>query len=222
MRVLAIDTALPAVSACVLSEDQEQPLASETLPMVRGHAEALVPLLQRVVDASDGGFSALDLVAVTVGPGSFTGIRVGIAAARGIGLARSIPVRGVSTLAAFAAGFIKNNSQEVVAASIDAKHGQVYIQAFAPDGRTLISPRAMPIRDAIRALGSGPIKLVGSGAPLMAIEAWSMGLRAEVASEYVSPDIALVARLALLANPATSPARPMYLRPITAKPQLVN
>ena len=83
----------------------------------------------------------------------------------------------------------------------------------------LIPPKAMPIREAIRALGSGPVKMVGSGAPMMAIEAWSMGLRAEVASDYVAPDIEFVARIGMLADPAKSPARPMYLRPVDAKPQ---
>jgi tRNA threonylcarbamoyladenosine biosynthesis protein TsaB len=219
MKILAIDTALPAVSVCVLSAGSDQPEALESTPMIRGHAEALVPAIQRLVESTGGGFEAIDRVAVTVGPGSFTGIRVGVAAARGIGLARGIPVVGVSTLAAFAAPFIQAQQQEVVACSIDARHGQVYIQAFAPGGRVLVAPRAMPIRDAIRALGSGPVKMVGSGAPMMAIEAWSMGLRAEVASDYVAPDISYVARLGLLADPARSPARPMYLRPVDAKPQ---
>ncbi|MGE3248286.1 MAG: tRNA (adenosine(37)-N6)-threonylcarbamoyltransferase complex dimerization subunit type 1 TsaB [Beijerinckiaceae bacterium] len=218
MNILAIDTALPAVSVGVIDAGTGATVVSETVPMTRGHAEALLPIIQTVVKAA-GGFETLARVAVTVGPGSFTGIRVGISAARGIAMARNIPVVGVSTLAAFAAPFMVNQGSDVIASVIDARHGQVYVQAFASGSRVLISPRAMPIREALRALGSGPVKLVGSGAPIMAIEAWSAGLRAEVASNAVSPDIDFVARLGLLADPAKSLPRPMYLRPVDAKPQ---
>src|SRR5208283_3966633 len=103
MRILAIDTALPAISACVLDEGAESPESIETIAMERGHAEALLPLIERVMARVEGGFASLDRVAVTVGPGSFTGLRVGIAAARAIGVACKVPVIGVSTLAALAA-----------------------------------------------------------------------------------------------------------------------
>jgi tRNA threonylcarbamoyladenosine biosynthesis protein TsaB len=87
MRVLAIDTALEACSAAVLDTEQGGISARESLPMVRGHAEALLPLIARVMDSAGLEFAALDRIAVTTGPGSFTGLRVGIAAARGIALA---------------------------------------------------------------------------------------------------------------------------------------
>ena len=103
MRILAIDAALPAVSACVLDSAERTPLSSETHAMARGHAEALMPMIERVVGATDSGFAALDRIAVTVGPGSFTGIRVGLSAARAIGLALGKPVVGVTTLNAFVA-----------------------------------------------------------------------------------------------------------------------
>src|SRR6202049_2571874 len=104
MRILAIDTALEACAAGVI-EMPDRVLAQESLAMARGHAEALMPLLARVMDQAGIGFDALDRIAVTVGPGSFTGLRVGIAAARGIALATGKPAVGVSTLAALAAPF---------------------------------------------------------------------------------------------------------------------
>jgi tRNA threonylcarbamoyladenosine biosynthesis protein TsaB len=107
MRVLAIDTALAACSAAVLDTAQGALnggiLASDSLPMVRGHAEALMPLVARVVKASGLAFADFDRVVVTTGPGSFTGLRVGISAARGLGVATGIPVVGVSTLSAYSA-----------------------------------------------------------------------------------------------------------------------
>ena len=98
--ILAIDTALAATSACLLVPGQTSPFAAETLFMEAGHAEALLPLIDRVVARAPGGFAAVTRVAVTVGPGSFTGIRIGVAAARAFGLACGVPVVGVSTLSA--------------------------------------------------------------------------------------------------------------------------
>ena len=217
MRILAIDTALPAVSVCLMETNSSAIFGMESVTMERGHAESLLPAIQRVVACHEEGFGALDRVAVTVGPGSFTGIRVGIAAARAIGLARKIPVVGVSTLAAFAAPIISLDGSEIIASAIDARHGNVYVQAFARNGRSILSPRAMPVRDAIRSLGAGPIKLVGSGAALMAIEAWSCGLVAEIAYDDMVPDITFVARLGFLANPEFAPARPLYVKPPDVK-----
>ena len=84
MRILALDTALAHCSAAVFDTDLDRRLGGESLPMERGHAEALMPLIVRVMDQAECEFAQLDRVAVTVGPGSFTGLRVGIAAARGI------------------------------------------------------------------------------------------------------------------------------------------
>lgn len=218
MRILAIDTALPAVSACVLDQDSAEPLSIETQPMERGHAEALLPLVERVVSRA-GGFSTLQRVAVTVGPGSFTGIRIGLAAGQAIALAARAPVVGVSTLAALAAPLILEPFDGVVAAAVDARHGQVYVTAYGPDGRTLLSPRRAGAHEALRALGVGPLRLVGSGARILAEQARASGLEAEIASESAAPDIAFVARLGLAASPETAPARPLYLKAPDAKPQ---
>src|SRR6266850_7260233 len=130
MRVLAIDTALGACAAAVLDSERGAILASEQLAMVRGHAEAVMPLIARVMDAGRCEFADLDRIAVTVGPGSFTGLRVGIAAARGIALAAGKPAIGLSTLAGFAAPLIADDDSTQVAAAIDARHEQVYLQVF--------------------------------------------------------------------------------------------
>src|SRR5262249_35754902 len=98
MRVLAIDTALEACSAAVLDTEQGGILASESIPMVRGHAEALMPLIARVMSEARLEFLELDRVAVTVGPGSFTGLRVGVSAARGIAGAAGKPAVRPTTL----------------------------------------------------------------------------------------------------------------------------
>lgn len=217
--VLAIDTALSAVSACMLSSGETTPLSAESMPMERGHAEALVPLIDRVVSRVDGGFEVVSRIAVTIGPGSFTGIRVGVAAARALGLACKVPVVGVSTLSALAAPSIASGYRSTIAAAIDANHGNVYVQSFAADGGTQLPPSVLPVAEVIRLLGSGPFRLVGSGAAMLAIEAWSLGLNADVVEHTLVPDIAFVARLGALADPKRALPRPFYLRPPDAKPQ---
>ena len=117
MRVLAIDTALGACSAAILDTDQGGIIARESLPMLRGHAEALMPLIRRVMDEAGTAFRNLDRVVVTTGPGSFTGLRVGIAAARGIALAISKQAVGLSTLSAYAAPYLANAANACSAAA---------------------------------------------------------------------------------------------------------
>src|SRR5438445_9393784 len=150
MRVLAIDTALEACSAAVLDTNSGI-AASETLAMTRGHAEAVTPLIARVMSAAAIEFVDLDRIAVTTGPGSFTGLRVGISAARGIALAAGKPAVGLSTLAAFAAPHMAADETVPVVAAIDARHAHVYLQVFGPGGRTHTAPRPSPLAQAVSA-----------------------------------------------------------------------
>jgi tRNA threonylcarbamoyladenosine biosynthesis protein TsaB len=212
MRILAIDTSCGAASACVVESGAQAPLAQESLVMDRGHAEALVPLLQRVMGGVEGGFASLDRVVATTGPGSFTGIRIGLATARAIGLALSAPVVGVSTLAAFAAPLLAEPSPALIAAAIDARHGALYLQLFEATGRPLLPPRLASVKEAARAIGMGPARAAGSGAPLLAAQAQAIGLAVEIAGQIAFPDIVSVARLGLVAEPSQSPPRPLYLK----------
>ena len=160
MRVLAIDTALGACSACIAESGAADVIARETILMERGHAEALVPLLDRVTARLAGGFSALDRVAVAVGPGSYTGLRVGIAAARAIGLAADVPVVGVTTLSALLATLVADDNRRLLAAAIAARHGQVYFQAISPAGQSVVAPSLISTREAARALGAGHSRIL--------------------------------------------------------------
>src|SRR6201997_1285268 len=119
--------------------------------MTRGHAEAVTPLIARVMSAAAIEFVDLDRIAVTTGPGSFTGLRVGIAAARGIALAAQKPAVGLSTLPAYAAPHIASDERFPVVAAIDARHNHVYLQVFAPGGGLFTAPRLAPLREAVKA-----------------------------------------------------------------------
>jgi tRNA threonylcarbamoyl adenosine modification protein YeaZ len=219
MRILAIDTALGACSACVLEAGATQPVAIEQVAMERGHAEALMPMIERVMGKVEGGFSSLDRVAVTIGPGSYTGLRVGISAARAIAFAAGIPAVGVSTLAATAAPLIGREGGRVIAAALDARHGQVWFQALNAQGKQLVSIRQVNHRDAARAIGAGPVSLVGSAALAVANEAWAIGLDAVVVDDARAPDVIWVARLGLIADPQSAPPRPLYLKEPETTPQ---
>ncbi|HEV7335608.1 MAG TPA: tRNA (adenosine(37)-N6)-threonylcarbamoyltransferase complex dimerization subunit type 1 TsaB [Bosea sp. (in: a-proteobacteria)] len=219
MRILAIDTALGACSACVLEAGSAQPIAIEQVAMERGHAEALMPMIERVMGKVEGGFSSLDRVAVTIGPGSYTGLRVGISAARAIAFAAGIPAVGVSTLAATAAPLVGREGGRVIAAALDAKHGQVWFQALNAQGKQLVSIRQVNHRDAARAIGAGPVSLVGSAALAVANEAWAIGLDAVVVDDAKAPDVIWVARLGMIADPQSAPPRPLYLKEPETTPQ---
>jgi tRNA threonylcarbamoyladenosine biosynthesis protein TsaB len=218
MLILAIDTALDACAAGVLDTRSSQLIARETQPMKRGHAEALMPLIGRVMAEAGLAFTALDRIAVTTGPGSFTGLRVGLSAARGIALAADKPVVGVTTLTAYAAPVVSTNSAPPVIAAIDARHDHVYFQAVSGDGSALLSPRVAPISEALAAARFGAPHLVGNAAQLLA-DRWPADAAPPVQVDALpAPDITWVAWLGAAVNPETAFARPYYLRAPDAKP----
>jgi tRNA threonylcarbamoyladenosine biosynthesis protein TsaB len=218
MRVLAIDTALSACAAAVFDTGTSTTIASETLAMPRGHAEALMPLLARVIDQAGINFADLDRIAVTVGPGSYTGLRVGIAAARGIALVTGSPAVGLSTLTALAAPHLAAAETRAIVSAIDARHGQVYFQVAGPGGRMVVSPRLATIDEAIRLVSTRPCLMVGSGAGQLAA-AWRFGSERPSVDPRPYPDIDWVARLGAVAEAATALPKPLYLRRPDARPQ---
>jgi len=218
MRVLAIDTALAACSVAILDTVYGGIVASESRPMTRGHAEALIPLVQQVMADADLRWPDIDRLAVTTGPGSFTGLRVGIAAARGIALAAEKPIIGISTLAAYAAPHMAADDRYPVVAAIDARHGQVYLQVFSPGGRSLSAPRLATLREAAVAAGENPGCIVGSAAQAVADALSDADARPAVVDARPAPDIAWVARMGAVL-PSGPPPKPQYLRAPDAQPQ---
>jgi tRNA threonylcarbamoyladenosine biosynthesis protein TsaB len=218
MRILAIDTSVGAASVTVVEGGLAEPLAVLSRPMARGHADALAPMVEEVMRGLDGGFASLDRIAVATGPGSFTGIRIGIAMARAMAVALAIPVVGVSTLAAFAAPLLSAPRPGIIAAAIDARHGSVYFQLFEASGRPLEPPRCDSPRECVRAIGAGPAWLAGDAAALVANEAHRAGLPYDLDGARDAPDIVALAWMGLAVDPAMSPARPVYAKLPDARP----
>ena len=206
MIVLGLDTCLNACSVAVLEGDTV--LAHRSEAMARGHQERLALMARSAMVEAGLRFDRLDRVGATVGPGSFTGLRVGVAFAKGLASALSIPAVGIGTLEALAAG-----TNGLVAAVIDARRDQVYLQVFE-NGEALMAPDGLLIGTALARLAelaiSRDITLIGSGAPFLA-----SALPDAIILTPDGCDARLIARLAAVR--AITPIRPLYLRAPDAK-----
>jgi len=208
MIILALDTCMDACSVA-LTEDGRA-LAAISEPMQRGHQERLAPMVAEVFAAAGLKPTALDRIAVTIGPGSFTGLRVGLAFAKTMALALDRPCVGIGTLEALAL----SAGPGFVAACLDARRGRVYLQAFA-DGRAVMAPDILDIEVAAARIAElwsgGPARIAGSGAELVA--GVLPGASVDVS---VVPNPVVIAHLAATRD-ATVPPRPLYLRAPDAK-----
>lgn len=209
--VLALDCSAAACSAALW---QGETLAARRFrAMERGHAEVLMPMVEEIMAAAGARYRDLDAVAVTVGPGAFTGLRLGLAAARGIGLAAGVPVVGVGTFAAVVAGLDRSGLAEREAlVLIDSKRGDFYAQAY--DRR--LAPRGEPVVAAPRALAAlltgAPLLVAGDGAPLARAALAELAIDIAFAPGPGLPDAADVARVVARGEAVRLPPRPLYLR----------
>jgi len=218
MRIMVVDTALGLCTAGMFEIEgvEVRRLGLRSEPMVKGHSERIAGFARDAAAEAGVGFEALDRIGVTVGPGSFTGLRVGLAFAQGLAAALGRPVVGISALDALAAatGDAVAGEPPDVAALIDARRGQVYAR-FWRGGAAQGAAEALSLEAAAERIGRmGPGgMLVGSGAALFADGAAGLDLR-----PMDGPAPEALARLAAMADPATAPARPLYLRAPDATP----
>jgi tRNA threonylcarbamoyl adenosine modification protein YeaZ len=213
LLVLAIDTALDQTAVCILDSIKGTLLARHAEPMQRGHAEALMPMVAQCF--ADAGIErdAIERVAVTVGPGSFTGLRIGISAARGIALGLGLPVVGIGTMAAFAADALMRLPDNPVAVVLDAKNDQVYLQFMASNGVAQSEAAALPVADAARLLRQRPATLIGTAAEAMRLACSRMGVVLKIVTSGPGPDIGRIAQIGAVADPKRNAALPVYVRP---------
>lgn len=187
-------------------------LAQERTLMERGQAEALMPMIDRVMKAADIGFAKLDRIAVTVGPGSFTGVRAGLAAARGFALASNIPAIGILTTTALAAAVPPEERRAVtrILAAIDTKRGDLYVHQFETDSTPCEQPMALPVAELPAWVASGRIVIAGDAA---SVAASAIGDRAMVSSAGGLVDACVLAALAARAAPQPDGPVPVYVHP---------
>jgi tRNA threonylcarbamoyladenosine biosynthesis protein TsaB len=214
MRLLAIDT---AVEACSVGFADGERLVTRSLDAGRSHAEHLMGMIRDVVAEAGVPLAELDCIAVTTGPGSFTGIRIGIAAVRGLALVNRTPTAGVTTLAVHAEEARQTLGPRPVIAAIAAGRGELYGALFSEDGAE-VEPPAAASAQVFAAMVAADTVIVGSGADLV-LAALPMAPKATVAHRRQSPSVAALCALAARIAPSLTPLRPLYLRPPDAKPQ---
>lgn len=214
MVLLALDTAANLCAACVHDTDADRVLARRAADIGTGHAELLMDQIGDCLSEAGKAYRDLSRIAVSMGPGSFTGVRIGVAAARGLALALAIPALGVSTLEGLAAEARAAHPGRAALAVIDAGRGQVWAALYGPDGAAVAAPSLAGV-EAVRALAlEADAVLAGSAAALV-----GEGTALPVASQARTAAIETYARLGASRTPPFDRPKPLYLRAADARPQ---
>jgi tRNA threonylcarbamoyladenosine biosynthesis protein TsaB len=215
MILLAIDTASALCAASVYDSAAGKELGREVLDLGKGHAEHLIGVVHDAMAKAGVDFPALERIAVAIGPGSFTGVRVGVSAARGFAMALKIPAVGVTTLEAITAEARESAGARRVMAALDGGRGEVHLAVYDGVGGLLFGPVATTLQGAAALAREHLPLVVGSAAAMVADEAHA-GL--EVGAATATADIGVYARLGAAKQAGERP-KPLYLRDADAKPQ---
>jgi len=215
MKLLAIDCAANLCAACVYDADADAELGREVRDLGKGHAEHLMAVIEAALQSGGIGYHDLDAVAVSIGPGSFTGLRVGVSTARGLALALKIPAIGVTTLEALAAEGAHACPGRAVLAALDAGREEIHAALYDRALVETYGPSVATLAEAVTVAINADAILVGTAAPLIAQSAGRVFDTGPVAA---TADIATYARLAAAKGPGEKP-KPLYLRGADAKPQ---
>ncbi len=219
MKILSIDTAFAACSVAVRHDGST--LAHEYEEMSRGQSEALMPMILRVLADAKTSVDSCDLIAVTRGPGAFTGLRIGLAAARGLSLASGVPCFGVTTTETIAAKLKDAEEAEYPCViALDSKRSDLYVQVFGANGVALTEPAAIAVSDFnahVEGLKlKGPIFVVGDAADRALTLLSGPYIRSDSPDLPDAAYVASVAESLYLSGKSTSLATPLYLRPADA------
>ena len=221
MNILALDTSMGACSAALITRDgARRRVFARAETMARGHAEALMPMVAGIMGESGTAFAALDRIAATTGPGSFTGVRIAISAARGLALVTQAKLFGSDSLTVMAkeAHDLGVTRGAPFAVAVDARRGMLYLGLYDANARRRDGPLLIAPDDAANLLSGGLIA-VGSGAARLAEAAHASGLSVEVRLTDLEPNAAALAALAEASGETVATLRPLYLRPPDARPQ---
>lgn len=221
MNIIGFDTAMQALSVAVarIGDDGARDITGRFAPMPTGHAEALADRVRDVMAEAGVAFTELDRIAVTIGPGTFTGVRIGLSFARGLALATGAGLVALTTLEAIAANVRAGRAHgddRAIAVASDARRDEVYFQIFTADLNAAMPPAVLPLADAADAMPDRPLTIAGTAAAALA-ELCDGKDSHEVLSHGALPDARVFAGLAGAREVATSPPSPLYLRPPDAR-----
>ncbi len=216
MNLLAIDCSASLCAASVYDADAGRELGRKVLDLGKGHAELLMAVINEALATAGVSFADLGRIAVSVGPGSFTGVRVGVSTARGLALALEVRAVGVTTLEALAAEARDRHGPRNVLAALDGGRGEIQAAVYDEAGAILFEPAVIDLDLAIRLAKDFSPALAGTAAEMIAgalpQQVFALGPQAKTA------DIGTYARLAAAKEPGEKP-KPLYLREPDAKPQ---
>ncbi|MBZ9809342.1 tRNA (adenosine(37)-N6)-threonylcarbamoyltransferase complex dimerization subunit type 1 TsaB [Mesorhizobium sp. ESP-6-2] len=215
MKVLAIDCAANLCAACVYDAGARQELGRAVLDLGKGHAEHLMGVIAEALKAGATAYAGLGAIAVSVGPGSFTGLRVGVSTARGLALALKVPAIGVATLEALAAEAAGAFPGRAVLAALDAGREEIHAALYDEMSVLTYGPAVVTLADAVAMASEGSSVLAGAAATRIAAFA---GCAFDIGPETATADILTYARLAAAKGGGERP-KPLYLRGADAKPQ---
>jgi tRNA threonylcarbamoyladenosine biosynthesis protein TsaB len=221
---LAIDTSAELCAVALHDGTSDEILAEHSLEMGRGHAEHLMQLISDLLAKCGLEYATIGRIFCAAGPGSFTGVRIGLSAARGLGLALECPAYGLNNLEALAEAaipFDDGQKNGPLLAALDARRGEAYCQLFGPGDTAASQPfRAGHGHDERieRIIRLPDLSLCGSGAPIIAART---GTRARILHELSAAPITVYCRIGANRADARLPPDPIYLRGPDAKPQKV-
>ncbi|WP_136619811.1 MULTISPECIES: tRNA (adenosine(37)-N6)-threonylcarbamoyltransferase complex dimerization subunit type 1 TsaB [Mesorhizobium] len=215
MKLLAIDCAANLCAACVYDVVAKRELGRSVLDLGKGHAEHLMAVIAEALKASATDYSGLGAIAVSVGPGSFTGLRVGVSTARGLALALKIPAIGVTTLEALAAEAAAAFPGRAVLAALDAGREEIHAAFYDEMSVLTYGPAVATLADVLAMATERSSVLAGTAATQIAASA---GRAFNIGPESATADIVTYARLAAAKGESEKP-KPLYLRGADAKPQ---
>jgi tRNA threonylcarbamoyladenosine biosynthesis protein TsaB len=221
MTILALDTSMGACSAALLRrDDTARHIFARTERMARGHAEALIPMIEEVMHENGTAFAALDVIAATTGPGSFTGVRIAISAARALALVTGAKLFGADSLTVMARE-ARNAASDGApfAVAVDARRDMIYFGLYDALARKLDGPRLIAPDDAVTLLPNALKAAYGNGTAFLAEAAARRGILIEAGLPDLEPSAIELAALAEESGETVAALRPLYLRPPDAKPQ---
>lgn len=217
MKILALDTASSWCAAAIYDSGTDTVLAEVSEDIGKGHAEVLMDYIGRVMTQSGLAMTALDRVVVNVGPGSFTGVRIGVSAARGFALALECPAIGISAFDALASEVAISHPGKPVLVLLEAHRGEIYAQGFDAEVLAVTSPMVLPRDEALALIQQQSSETVLAGS---AANALNEVLAGTFSTARVEPTarIGTYAKLAELREPGEAP-KPLYMRGPDVKPQ---
>jgi tRNA threonylcarbamoyladenosine biosynthesis protein TsaB len=206
MRILGIETTSPVGSVALVEGGRVVAVASN--PEVNTHAERTLELIERVLKQAGWSKQSLQRIAVGIGPGSFTGVRIGISIAEGIATGLGIPLLGVGSLRSMALAAPQDDAR-VRVPLLDARRGEVFAAAYAPDGTELWAPQLVSIDGLSERIGEA----VSAGHVLLGVVAGQLGVQPRLASPSTDyPTASAVALAAEHDTPDPQPVLPLYIR----------